>query len=133
MSPITARTRRTRTARAAAFVSCLTAAACTAGADAPGGSMENAAADPSVEARVAQYATVRLSSDLSHLSDADRRVVRLLIEAAEPMHEAFWMEAWGSRDSLMAMIDDETGSTGTRRSWRASGRSPRARASTRRT
>ena len=108
MSPFTARTRRTRTARAAAFVSCLTAAACTAGADAPGGSMENAAADLSVEARVAQYVTVRLTSDLSHLSDADRRVVRLLIEAAEPMHEAFWMEAWGSRDSLMAMIDDET-------------------------
>ncbi|HET9948306.1 MAG TPA: hypothetical protein VFQ22_05265, partial [Longimicrobiales bacterium] len=33
--------------------------------------------------------------------------LRLLIEAARPMHEAFWMEAWGSRDSLMAMIDDD--------------------------
>ena len=68
--------------------------------------MQDAASAQSVEARLARYAMVRLTSDLSHLSDADRRVVRLLIEAAEPMHEAFWMQAWGSRDSLMSMIED---------------------------
>jgi len=74
------------------------------GSDAP----EPAApANPAMEAKLDQYATVRLTSDLSHLSEGDREVVRLLIEAAEPMHEVFWMEAYGSRDSLMAKVDDE--------------------------
>ncbi|HET9948521.1 MAG TPA: hypothetical protein VFQ22_06345, partial [Longimicrobiales bacterium] len=35
----------------------------------------------SMDARLAQYATVRLTADLSHLSDPDLRVLRLLIEA----------------------------------------------------
>ena len=63
--------------------------------------------DESMQARLDQYATVRLTSDLSNLSEADWDVMWLLIEAAAPMHEAFWVEAWGSRDSLMAMIPDE--------------------------
>ncbi|MDH5760252.1 MAG: Zn-dependent hydrolase [Gemmatimonadota bacterium] len=54
-----------------------------------------------------QYATVRLSADLSHLSDGDREVVRLLIEAVEPMDEIFWMEAYGSRDEAMALADGD--------------------------
>jgi hypothetical protein len=74
---------------------------------APAGDAPEPSAGP-MQDRLDQYATIRLTSDLSHLSAADREVVRLLIEAAEPMHEVFWMEAYGSRDSLLARIDDES-------------------------
>jgi peptidase M49-like protein len=56
-----------------------------------------------MEAFVAQYAPVRLTSDLSHLSASDREVVRLLIEAVRPMEDIFWMEAYGDRDEALAL------------------------------
>jgi hypothetical protein len=80
----------------------LALAACAPAGDAP-----EPSAGP-MQSRLDQYASVRLTSDLSHLSAADREVVRLLIEAAAPMHEVFWREAYGSRDSLIAGIEDES-------------------------
>ncbi len=56
-----------------------------------------------MQSLIDQYATVRLEADLSHLSDADRQVVRLLIEAAQPMDEVFWMEAYGDRAEAEAL------------------------------
>jgi Peptidase family M49 len=44
-----------------------------------------------------QYATVRLEADLSHLSENDQQVVKLLIEAVQPMDDVFWKEAYGDR------------------------------------
>ena len=44
-----------------------------------------------------QYATVRLEADVSHLSDNDQEVVRLLIQAVQPMDDVFWYEAYGDR------------------------------------
>ena len=61
--------------------------------------------DP-VKQMLAKYTTVRLSADLSALSDRERRMIPLLIEASQAMDEAFWMQAYGSRDSLMASIDN---------------------------
>ena len=48
-----------------------------------------------IDSRLSQYVTVRLSADVSHLSEADQEVVRLLIEAVEPMDSVFWKEALG--------------------------------------
>jgi hypothetical protein len=56
-----------------------------------------------IQALVDQYATVRLTADLSHLSAADRRVVRLLIEAVQPMEEAFWTETYGDERAALAL------------------------------
>ena len=56
-----------------------------------------------VRALVDQYATVRLTSDLSHLSDADKEVVRLLVEAVQPMDDVFWVQAYGDRDAAFAL------------------------------
>ncbi|MEZ6042581.1 MAG: hypothetical protein R3C20_18960 [Planctomycetaceae bacterium] len=65
------------------------------------------AEDPvSVKQRVAQYAPVRLSADLSGLSDKERDTIRLLIQAAEQMDHIFWREAWGHRKQLMERIQD---------------------------
>lgn len=52
------------------------------------------------------YATVRLTADLSGLSDEQKQMVGLLIEASKIMDELFWQQAWGDRDSLLAGIED---------------------------
>ena len=44
-----------------------------------------------------QYATVRLEADVSHLSANDQEVVRLLMQAVEPMDDVFWYQAYGDR------------------------------------
>jgi len=56
-----------------------------------------------IQDRLAQYATVRLSADLSHLDPADREVVRLLIEAVQPMDSVFWKQAYGNRAQALAL------------------------------
>lgn len=57
--------------------------------------------------KVAQYASVRLTADLSTLSDADRSVVRHLIQAVEPMDSVFWKQAWGDRAALLPRAGDD--------------------------
>ena len=62
---------------------------------------------PSMQALVDQYAVFRLEADLSHLSENDRQVVRLLIEAAQPMDGVFWQQAYGDKDAALALADDD--------------------------
>ena len=57
-----------------------------------------------VQQMLAKYTTVRLTADLSSLSERERRMLPLLIDAARAMDEVFWMQAYGSRDSLLATI-----------------------------
>ena len=56
--------------------------------------------------KLAQYTTVRLTSDLSTLSDSTRQMIPYLIEAAKAMDEVFWLQAYGERDSLMAGLSE---------------------------
>jgi hypothetical protein len=49
---------------------------------------------------------VRLTADLSQLSDEQKQMVGLLIEASKIMDELFWQQAWGDRDSLLTNIED---------------------------
>jgi hypothetical protein len=58
------------------------------------------------EARLAQYATVRLTADMGALSPEEREIISLLIRAARIMDELFWYQAYGDRDALLASIDD---------------------------
>ncbi len=53
------------------------------------------------------YAKVKLTTDLSALSDEDRQIIPLLIEAAKVMDEIFWMQSWGDREELLNAIDDK--------------------------
>jgi hypothetical protein len=57
--------------------------------------------------RVNQYAPVRLTADLSALSDADRSVVRHLLQAVEPMDSVFWKQAWGDREEALGLAGDD--------------------------
>ncbi len=56
--------------------------------------------------RLSRYATFRLTADLGSLTEPERQMIPLLIEAAEAMDEIFWQQAWGDPDSLLGSIDD---------------------------
>jgi hypothetical protein len=63
--------------------------------------------DSTMDARLARYRTVRLTTDMAQLTDRDRRVLGLLIDAATSMDAIFWQQAYGNADSLLAIADDE--------------------------
>ncbi|AKD02015.1 Zn-dependent hydrolase [Pontibacter korlensis] len=67
---------------------------------------EEVAAD-SLQQKLDTYTSVRLTSDLSHLSENERKMIPLLIEASDIMNGLFWYEAYGKRDSLLATLDSE--------------------------
>ncbi len=80
----------------------LAAAACSPADDEP----DVTPPGPDLSAEVAQYTSVRLDPDLSALTDAERRMIPLLIDAADAMNDIFWAEAYGDRDSLLASVTD---------------------------
>jgi len=53
-----------------------------------------------------KYTTVTLTTDLAALSENDRDLIPVLIEAAKIMDDLFWQQAYGRRDSLMGTLDD---------------------------
>ena len=59
-----------------------------------------------IERKLAQYTTVRLTSDLARLTDNERRMIPILINAARWMDSIYWREAYGNRDSLLQSLRD---------------------------
>jgi len=49
---------------------------------------------------------VGLTTDLSHLSDNQKQMIALLIDAAKITDEIFWLQVWGDREELLNSIDD---------------------------
>ncbi len=60
----------------------------------------------SIQDRLAQYTTVKLTTDLEALTEKERQMIPLLIEAAQIMDDIFWVEAYGDKDALLASIKD---------------------------
>jgi len=53
-----------------------------------------------------KYTTFRLEADLSGLTDDERRMIPLLIDAARAMDAVFWRQAYGESEALLAGIAD---------------------------
>jgi hypothetical protein len=60
-----------------------------------------------LDEKLQKYVPVRLSADLSPLSEKEKQMIPLLIEAAKIMDELFWYEAYGKGDSLLPALNDE--------------------------
>ena len=60
-----------------------------------------------VNARVKTYETVKLTTNLNQLSAAERKMLPLLIQAAQIMDELFWLQAYPQRDSLLNAVKDD--------------------------
>ncbi len=59
-----------------------------------------------MDKKIKQYAVFELSADLSELSDNQKKMIALLMEAAQLMDEVFWMEAYGNKQQLFNKIND---------------------------
>ena len=64
-----------------------------------------------MQQRLAKYTTVRLTADVGTLSEAERAMIPHLIRAAQAMEGAYWQQAYGDRDKLMASLEDEDART----------------------
>ena len=52
------------------------------------------------------YATVRLTADLGSLSERQKQMIPLLIEASQIMDDLFWKQAYGDKEALLSSIED---------------------------
>ncbi|MFP3939905.1 MAG: dipeptidyl-peptidase 3 family protein [Acidobacteriota bacterium] len=104
------------TAAAAASAAALTLAACAppeetasaTGADGQPTRIEMEIA-PDIEERLAQFAPTPLEADLSALADEDRRVLELLVQAAELMDEIFLRQVWVGNPELRERLEGYEG------------------------
>ncbi len=97
----------------ALLTACLCLAACnseklpkTTVAESEKGAAEPASQAANENPRFDIYAKVRLGTDLSHLSENQKKMLGLLIEAAEITNDVFWLQVWGDRDELLDSIED---------------------------
>jgi len=61
-----------------------------------------------MQKNVDKYVSFKLTSDLSVLSENERKMLPILIKAADKMNELFWYDSYGDREGLLNSIDDET-------------------------
>ena len=54
-----------------------------------------------------KYVTVKLTSDLSNLTENEREMLPILIEAANKMNDLFWYESYGDKTQILNSIEDE--------------------------
>ncbi len=63
---------------------------------------------PSVSKRIADYKTVKLTTDLSVLSENEKQIIPLMIEVADIMDEIYWIQTYGDKNELLASVEDPT-------------------------
>ncbi len=54
-----------------------------------------------------KYATFRLKSDISHLSEQQKKILPLLIDAAGIMDELFWLQSYGPKNEFLNSIENQ--------------------------
>ncbi|HAS44699.1 MAG TPA: Zn-dependent hydrolase [Microscillaceae bacterium] len=60
-----------------------------------------------IATKVKDYQTVKLTTDLSQLSDKEKQMLPLMIEAAKIMDELFWLQAYGDKNALLSKTQDD--------------------------
>lgn len=58
----------------------------------------------SIDKKIGQYAVVELTTDLSVLTEKQKKMIPILIRAGEIMDDCFWYEAYGDKTKLLASI-----------------------------
>lgn len=60
-----------------------------------------------VDARLAIYAPVDLTADISHLSAKEKQILPLLFDVAQIMDELYWQQTLGNREAFLGKIADQ--------------------------
>jgi hypothetical protein len=61
----------------------------------------------SIDDRLDQYTEFTLTADVSSLSDNQKEIIKLLIDAGKAMDEVFWEEAYGNKQTLLNNISEK--------------------------
>ena len=59
-----------------------------------------------MQKNLSKYVNVTLTTNLSGLTDNERKMLPLLIQAADKMNDLFWYEAYGDKNTLLNSISD---------------------------
>lgn len=59
-----------------------------------------------IDRRLADYASVKLTADLSGFDARQKKMIALLVEAADAMNAIYWQQAWGDKEALLQKIGD---------------------------
>ena len=69
---------------------------------------KNDSAQSYVSKRLAGFASVKLTTDVSKLSESEKKMLPLLIQAADIMNDLYWQQCYGkNKDSLLNSVKDE--------------------------
>lgn len=60
-----------------------------------------------IKQKAGEYVSVRLTTDISGLTEKEKQMLPLLFEAAKVMEEIYWIEAFGNREELFSDEMDE--------------------------
>ena len=63
-------------------------------------------AQTEMQQNLSKYVTVKLTADVSKLTGNDRKMIPILIKAADKMNDLFWVEAYGDKNELLNSITD---------------------------
>ncbi|AOW21688.1 dipeptidyl-peptidase 3 family protein [Urechidicola croceus] len=61
---------------------------------------------PSMQENLNKYVSVKLTSDVSKLTENERKMLPILIKAADKMNDLFWYESYGDKEELLNSITD---------------------------
>src|SRR5690606_38397792 len=64
-------------------------------------------AQTAMEKNLSKYVNVTLTADLNGLTDNERKMLPLLIQAADEINDVFWHEAYGDKNASLESIKDE--------------------------
>ena len=92
--------------RTTVLITAMAALAACISSESDSGRPINESSGSDISARLSKYTPVRLTTDLSVLSDQERQMIPVLIEAAQEMDAIFWQQAYGNREQLMSRIED---------------------------
>ena len=71
------------------------------------GEVETDASVEVIQPNPEKYVPVRLTADLSSLSENYQKMIPILIDAAKIMDELFWYEAYGEKEEFLSDINDD--------------------------
>ncbi|MFC2120287.1 Zn-dependent hydrolase [Bacteroidota bacterium] len=61
-----------------------------------------------IKEKVDAFVKVKLTSDITQLSDNEKQMIGIFIEVAKIMEDIYWTEAYGNKNDLMNSIDDQS-------------------------
>ncbi len=69
--------------------------------------IDNVWASEAAQKRATIYTDYTLTSDISHLSDNQKKLISILIDASVIMDDIYWKQAYGDKDKLFASLSDD--------------------------